>query len=135
MRYAIFLLAAPVLLAASPAAAQASSQDWNNWVYRANSLLRAIASGEKRDVEIMCRSIHAEMAGKRFPDWATRLTTVCDALKEGTARGRTAKFCHNSFAVSAILISAPPVPEEPRAQPLAYQLGRAMRDLYDGLCK
>lgn len=130
MRYAILLL----LLAASPAAAQ-SSQDWNNWVYRGNSLLRAIASGQKSDVDIMCRNIYSETAGKGFPKWATQLTTVCEALKEGTANGTTRKFCGTARLAGAQLRAAAPVAGEPRAYPIAIQLADAMDGLHQGLCK
>lgn len=128
-------LPALLLLAAAPASAQASGQDWNNWVYRANSLLRAIESGEKRDVDIMCRGIYGEMAGKGFPKWAQHLTTVCESLKEGLTKGRSSKFCSSARLAAAQLGGAAPVPEEPRAAPLALTLSRAMQGLYEGMCR
>lgn len=131
----IALLATASLLLTAAAPPQASSQAWNNWVYRGNSLIRAIESGERRDVEIMCRNIYSEMAGKGFPKWATHLTTVCDALKEGTAKGSSGKFCRYARLAGAQLSAATPIAEEPRARPLALKLATAMQGLHQGLCK
>lgn len=131
----LIVTAAPLLFAATPAAAQASGQDWNDWVYRANSILRAIESGEKREVDVMCRDIYRETAGKKFPKWATQLTTICETLKEGTSNGTTRKFCGSARLAAAQLAAATPVAEEPRARPLAIKLSNAMQGLYDGLCK
>ncbi|MES2445306.1 MAG: hypothetical protein V4574_20970 [Pseudomonadota bacterium] len=131
MRHAALLIAT-ALLAVTPAPAQ-TSQAWNDWVYRANSLLRAIASGQQSDVDIMCRDIHREMAGKGFPKWAQALTGVCEVLKEGMAKGRSGKFCRDSLRVAIQLEATSPV-EDRRAPPLAAQLAEALQGLHDGLC-
>jgi hypothetical protein len=135
MRRLILLTAAPLLLASAPAGAQASDQAWNNWVYRANSILRAIASGERREIEVMCRDIHRETAGKGFPKWATHLTTACEALIEGARKGTTGKFCRSARLAAAHLNAATPVPEEPRARRIGLELAGAMQGLHEGLCR
>ena len=135
MRRATLLIIGSLLAAAPAQAAQASSQDWNNWVYRANSLLRAIGGGSKSSVDVMCRNIYREMAVKGLPAWARELTGVCDALKEGLTNGSRGNFCGKARRSAAILSTAAHVPDEPRAAPLARELAQAMTGLHHGLCQ
>lgn len=134
MRHATLLIIGS-LLTASPAHTQASSQDWNNWVYRANSLVRAIGEGSKSSVDVMCRDIYREMAVKGLPAWARELTGVCDALKEGLTNGSRGDFCGKARRSAAILSTASHVADEPRAAPLAHELSQAMTGLHQGLCQ
>ena len=134
MHHISFIAAASLLFVSTPVCAQ-TSQDWNNWVYRANSLLKGIEGGDAREIGILCRDIYSEMAGKRFPEWATHLTDVCDALKEGTTKGTTRKFCRSARVAAAHLAAATPVDGEPRAHRAALQLSSAMQGLHDGLCR
>ena len=135
MRHTSLIAAATLLLLVSIPAPAQTAQAWNNWVYRANSLLKGIEGGDAREIGILCRDIYSEMAGKRFPEWATHLTDVCDALKEGTAKGTTRKFCRSARAAAAHLGAATPVDGEPRAHRAALQLSSAMQGLHDGLCR
>ncbi|MDF7777728.1 hypothetical protein P1X14_20905 [Sphingomonas sp. AOB5] len=128
-------LAASLLILATPAAAQeASDQAWNDWVYRAGTLLKAIESGEKSQVDLYCRNIHREVGGKYLPQWATGLIYVCDALKTGLAQGRSRAFCNRVRNAESELGKARPVAAEPRAYPLAVRLTGAMRGLREGMC-
>jgi hypothetical protein len=128
---------APILLlsAATPASAQdASPQVWNDWVYRAGTLLKAIESGEESQVNLYCRNIQREVGGKYLPQWATGLIYVCDALKTGLRQGRSRALCNRLRNAESELGKAKPVEAEPRAYPLARQLAEAMRGLRQGMC-
>lgn len=127
------LLAAPLLLAAAPA--QDNGQKWNDWVYRANSIQRAMESGDSGEVNVMCRNIVREMMSKAsLPLWARELVGTCEALKEGLANGRKGSFCRKAKENVRALRKATPVAEEPRAYPLAMKLAASMETLHEGLC-
>ena len=134
MRRLDLLLAAPLLLAAAPP--QDNGQKWNDWVYRANSIMRALESGEESQVNTVCRNITREMMGMAsLPIWARELVGTCDALKEGLARGRSGSFCRKARENAKALRKASPVAEEPRAYPMVMKLADAMDGLYQGLCR
>lgn len=134
-RLARIVLPMLLLSAALPASAQqASDQAWNDWVYRAGTLLKAIESGEKSQVDLYCRNVSREVGGKHLPQWATGLIQVCDALKEGVTNGSGRRFCSRVRAAESELGKARPVDAEPRAYPLAARIAEAMRGLRQGLC-
>lgn len=135
MRYANLLLAVPLLLATSPAPAQASAKSWNDWVYRANSILRAAEAGEQAQVNTVCRNIVMEMTSIGLPKWSRELIGTCDALKEGFATGRRGKFCSKAKENARAFRKAAPVEEEPRAYPIGIKVAVMMETLYDGLCR
>ena len=125
--------AAPFLLAMSPA--PQNDQAWNDWVYRANSIIRAAETGDERQVQIMCRNIVREMMAKPgLPPWTRELVGTCEALKEGLARGRSGSFCRKAKENARAFRKATPVAEERRAYPLAMQLAEMMETLHKGLC-
>ena len=134
MRYATFLLAAPVLLASSPAQVQASAESWNKWVYRANSIQRAAAAGDQAQIATACRNIVWEMTSVGLPRWARELVGTCDALKEAAA-GRRGKFCSKAKENARAFRKATPVDAEPRAYPAAVKIAEMMEALYNGLCR
>lgn len=128
-----FLAIAPFLLAASPA--QDNGQKWNDWVYRAGSIVRAAESGEARQVDVVCRNIGREMMTKAsLPLWSRELIGTCEMLKEGLARGRSGKFCRKAKQNAKAFRKATPVAEEPRAYPLAMEIATMMETLHKGIC-
>ncbi|RYY22627.1 MAG: hypothetical protein EOP62_22710 [Sphingomonadales bacterium] len=133
-------LIAAASLVATPAFAGDRTAGWAKWVERAERIEAAIDSGEgrfKTEIKSACSGVTGTLIsqGFQFPYWAQGLIQVCTVLKDNWIYKSSKAQCKDVKHVIAILNKAIPVPEAPRAEPIAKHIAAMMQGAYDAQCK
>jgi hypothetical protein len=133
------LAATLLLLAATPALAGDKAAGWAKWVERAERIEAAMLSGEQNfrpQIKLACNGVTGTVIGQgfQFPYWAQSLIQVCTTLKDDAAYGNKHQ-CRSVKSVIANLRKAEPVPEAPRAEPIARNIAEMLQIAYDQQCR
>jgi hypothetical protein len=125
---------------ASPALAQDKAASWARWVERAERIEAAMDSGEEHfrsNIKTACNGVTGSVVGMRIsvPYWAQGLIQVCTVLKEEWMYKDGKAQCKDVRRVIGIIGKATPVPEAPRAEPIAKHIAAMLQMAYDGNCQ
>jgi hypothetical protein len=129
-----------VSLTATPALAGDKTEGWARWLDRAERIEAALDSGEanyKANLKAACTGVTGSVVRMGFgpPYWAQGLIQVCTVLKEDWIYKNGKAQCKDVRRVIGIINKATPVPEAPRAEPVAKHIAAMMQAAYDGQCK
>ncbi len=128
-----------LMFVTTPALAGDKAAGWAKWVERAERIEAAIQSGEenfKPQIKEACTGVTGTVIGQgfQFPYWAQTLIQVCTTLKDNRAYGNKMQ-CSDAKRVIVNLRKATPVPEAPRAEPIARNIADMLQIAVDQQCK
>lgn len=133
------------LMRADLAVAADRAQGWANWVDRAQSIDEAMNSEHTFKLKAACEGVFGTISrqGFVFPRWAQEIDTLCRSMLTWEAASRSVdeikranrRWCGSIKDIAAQMARAEPVPEAPRAQPLALRMARELAATHAKLCK
>lgn len=140
MRLSPILIATLLILPSAPAQAGDRTSGWAKWVERAERIEAAMESGDenfKPRIKEACTGVTGTVIGQgfQFPYWAQGLIQLCSVIKDDWRYSYRKPQCKDAKRVIAILNKATPVPEAPRAEPVAKRIATMLQMSYDSQCK